>query len=53
MSGKIINAPLFPNQDWGRDVCKHNRFPVYVTDEFDFLDVLNSTHHFMAKVYLI
>lgn len=36
MSGKIINAPLFPNQDWGRDVYKHNIFPVYVTDEFDF-----------------
>lgn len=36
MNGKIINAPLFPNQDWDRDVYKHNKFPVYVTDEFDF-----------------
>ena len=36
MSGKIINTPIFPNQDWDRDVHKHNKFPVYVTDEFDF-----------------
>lgn len=36
MKNKRINPPLFPNQDWGRSIYKHKKFPVYLTDEFDF-----------------
>lgn len=49
MSGKIINAPLFPNQDWGRDVYKHNKFPVYVTDEFDFFRCIEFNQSLYSK----
>ena len=36
MKSKMINAPLFPNQDSGREILKYNNYPVFITDEFDF-----------------
>lgn len=32
----MINAPLFPNQDSGREILKYKGYPVFITDEFDF-----------------
>ncbi len=49
MSGRKINAPLFPNQDWGREIFKHNRLPVYVTDEFDFFRCVEFNPSFYGK----
>lgn len=49
MDGKKINAPLFPNQDWGRNIYKHNKLPVYVTDEFDFFRCVKFDSSFYGK----
>lgn len=52
MKSKIINAPLFPNQDSGREILKHNEYPVFMTDEFDFLDVCNLILIYMESLFI-
>lgn len=49
MSGKSINAPLFPNHYWGREIYKHNYLPIYVTDEFDFFRCVEFNDTFYGK----
>ena len=49
MSSKYINAPLFPNQDSGREIYKHKSLPVFITDEFDFFRCVEFSDSFYGK----
>ena len=54
MKSKIINAPLFPNQDSGREILKHNEYPVFMTDEFDFFRCVQFNSDLYGKsVYIL
>ena len=44
-----INAPIFPNQDFGRQIYKHNKLPIIMTDEFDFLRCVEVNDSFYNK----
>ena len=42
-------SQLFINQDYGRNVFKHRKMPVYITDEFDFTRCILFDESFYGK----
>jgi len=40
---------VFPNQAYGRQNLKHNKYPVYITDEFDFFRCVEFNDSFYGK----
>lgn len=45
-------SELFPNQNYGRIVYKHNELPIFETDEFDFYRCLEFKDEFYGKTIL-
>jgi hypothetical protein len=48
-NNKFVNEPLFPNQDFGRNIYKHNKLPIFITDEFDFFRCVEFNESFYGK----
>ncbi len=44
-----FDVPFFPNQDFGRKIYKHNKLPVYRTDEFNFFRCIEFDENFYGK----